>query len=135
MAFKITTRNLGGVTTVDLSGRLEIGDASDALRENLQSLAGGLKVLINLTDVSFVDTSGLGELVSAHTRAQNEGIDLKLAGIPIRVKKLFEMTKLDRIFDIYETEADALQSWGESPFAAEHVLSAASVGLEASARI
>jgi anti-sigma B factor antagonist len=123
MAFKLTTRNLGEVTVIELSGRLELGDGSVVLREALQNLAGGAKVLINLTDVSFIDTSGLGELVSGHTRAQNTGTDMKLAGIPSRVEKLFQMTKLDRILDVYDTEADAIQSWGESAFPPESLLS------------
>lgn len=123
MAFKLTTRDLGDITAIDLSGRLELGEGSVALRQKLQSLPHDTKVLINLTDVSFIDTSGLGELVSAHTRAQNEGGGLKLIGIPGRVEKLFEMTKLDRILDICDTETDALQSWGESPLPADPVLS------------
>jgi anti-sigma B factor antagonist len=111
MAFRLTTRSLGDVTVIDLSGRLELGEGSVALRETLQNLsASGAKVLINLTDVSFLDTSGLGELASGHARAQHEGTDLKLSGIPKRVEKLFQMTGLDRILDIYDNEADALQS-------------------------
>jgi anti-sigma B factor antagonist len=123
MAFKLTTRNLGDVTVVDLSGRLELGDGSISLRETLQNLPTGTKVLINLADVSFLDTSGIGELVSGHTRAQNQGTHLKLTGIPIRVEKLFQMTKLDRILNIYDTEEDAIHSWGESPLSADPVLS------------
>ena len=123
MAFKLTTRNLGEATVIDLSGRLELGEGSVILRETLQNLAGGAKVLINLTDLSFIDTSGLGELVSAHTRAQNGSGELKLTGIPSRVEKLFQMTKLDRILDVYDTEADAIQSWGESPLPPERLLS------------
>jgi anti-sigma B factor antagonist len=122
MAFKITTRILGEVTIIDLSGRLEIGQGSDLLRETLQNTPAGAKVLINLTDVSFIDTSGLGELVSAHTRAQNAGTHLKLTGIPGCVEKLLQMTKLDRILDICDDEADAMQSWGESPFASDRLL-------------
>ena len=123
MAFKLTTRILGEVTVFDLSGRLEIGEGSVMLRETLQSTSAAAKVLINLTDVSFVDTSGLGELVSAHTRAQNAGTQLKLTGIPSRVEKLFQTTRLDRIFDVYDNEADAIESWGESPFASDRMLS------------
>lgn len=124
MAFRLTTRNLGDVTVIDLSGRLELGEGSVVLRETLQSIsARGAKVLINLTEVSFLDTSGLGELVSAHTRAQHEGTDVKLSGIPKRVEKLFQMTGLDRILDIYNDEADALHSWAESPLPSDRMLS------------
>jgi anti-sigma B factor antagonist len=123
MAFKLTTRIAGEVTIIDLSGRLEIGEGSVILRETLQSISASARVLINLAEVSFIDTSGLGELVSAHTRAQNAGTQLKLTGIPSRVDKLFQTTKLDRIFDIYDNEADAIESWGESPFASDRLLS------------
>jgi anti-sigma B factor antagonist len=122
MAYKLTTHMVGEVTIIDLSGRLEIGQGSDILRETLQSNTAGAKVLINLAEVSFIDTSGLGELVSAHTRAQNAGTHLKLTGIPGCVAKLFQMTKLDRILDIYDNEADAIQSWGESPFDSDRLL-------------
>jgi anti-sigma B factor antagonist len=123
MAFKLTTRILGDVTIIDLSGRLEIGEGSVILRETLQNNPADAKVLINLTDVSFLDTSGLGELVSAHTRAQNAGTHLKLTGIPSRVEKLFQMTKLDRILDVYNNETDALHNWGESPLPPDRLLS------------
>jgi anti-sigma B factor antagonist len=123
MAFKLTTRNLEEITVIDLSGRLELGEGSDILRETLQNLAAGAKVVINFADVSFIDTSGLGEIVSGHTKAQNAGTDLKLAGIPSRMEKLFQMTKLDRILDIYDNEADAIQSWGERSVPPERVLS------------
>jgi anti-sigma B factor antagonist len=122
MAFKLTTRILGEVTIIDLSGRLEIGEGLVILRETLQNNPADARVLINLTDVSFIDTSGLGELVSAHTRAQNAGAHLKLTGVPGCVDKLFQMTKLDRILDIYDNEADAIQSWGESSFPADRLL-------------
>jgi anti-sigma B factor antagonist len=106
---------LGEVTVIDLCGRLELGEGSLLLRETLQSVAtGGGKVLLNLGDVTFMDTSGLGELTAGHARAQNEGMDLKLTGIPKRVEKLFQMTGLDRILDIYDNEPDAIRSWGES---------------------
>jgi anti-sigma B factor antagonist len=124
MAFKLTTRNLGEVTVIDLSGRLELGQGSVALRETLQNISTrGAKVLINLTDVAFIDTSGLGELVSGHTRAQHVGTCLKLTGIPKRVEKLFQMTGLDRILEIYDNEADAIHSWGENPFPSDSLLS------------
>jgi anti-sigma B factor antagonist len=121
MAFKLTTRVLGEVTIIDLSGRLDLAEGSAILRETLQNLSPpGTKVIVNLSDVSFVDTSGLGELVSAHTRAQH---DLKLTGIPKRVEKLFQMTKLDRILDIHDNEEDAIQSWGERLVPSEPLLS------------
>jgi len=124
MAFKLTTRNLGEVTVIDLSGRLELGQGSTILRETLQNISQrGAKVLINLTDVAFMDTSGLGELASGHARAQHEGTYLKLTGIPKRVQKLFQMTGLDRILDICDNETDALNSWGGSCSPSIQVLS------------
>ncbi len=127
MAFKLTTRSLGEVTVLDLSGRLELGEGSALLRETLQKSADGAKILINLADVSFIDTSGLGELVSGHTRAQNAGGDLRLTGIPKHVGKLFQMTGLDRILDIYDNDADAIQSWGENFSPPDRMLSETAV--------
>jgi anti-sigma B factor antagonist len=124
MAFKLTTRTLGEITVLDLSGRLEVGQGSVVLRETLQnSSLRGAKILINLANVSFIDTSGLGELVSGHTTARNEGGQLKLSGMPARVEHLFHMTGLDRIFDTYGNEADAIHSWGESLVSSDRVLS------------
>jgi anti-sigma B factor antagonist len=124
MAFKLTTRTVEEVTVIDLSGRLDLAEGSAVFREALQNIpARDAKILINLTEVSFVDTSGLGELVSAHTRAQHEGACLKLTGIPRRMGNLLEMTGLHRILDIHDTEADAIQSWGDGPFVSDSVLS------------
>lgn len=122
MAFTLTTRAAGEVTVLDLSGRLEIGEGSAMLRESLHKIPSGAKVVINLTDVPFIDTSGLGEFVSGHTRAQSEGTHLKLAGIPERVKKLFQMTGLDKILEIYDNEEDAIQSWGGGSFGVHNAL-------------
>jgi len=127
MAFKLTTRSVGEVTVIDLSGRLELGEGSVLLRETLQKSADGAKILVNLADVSFIDTSGIGELVSGHTRAQNAGGNLKLTGVPKHVEKLFQMTGLDRIFDIYDNDADAIQSWGENVSPTDHLLSQTAV--------
>jgi|SRR6185312_2195655 len=113
MAFKLSTRSIGDVTAIDLSGRVEIAQGADSLRDTLQSAsANGAKVLVNLGEVSFIDTAGLGELAAGHARAQREGTSLKLVAVPNRVDTLLQMTGLNRILDIYQDEADAIQSWG-----------------------
>jgi len=96
-------------------GRVELGEGSATLRETLKNVsAGSRKILLNLTDVSFMDTSGIGELASGHALAQNEGRKLKLTGIPKRVAGLLQMTGLDGILDIYDNETEAIQSWSEN---------------------
>jgi anti-sigma B factor antagonist len=113
MAFKLSTRLVGDVTVIDLSGRLDIGQGVGTLRDTLQNaLANGAKVLVNLGEVTFIDTAGLGELAAGHARAQREGTSLKLTAVPKRVDSLLQMTGLDKILDIQDSEADAIESWG-----------------------
>jgi len=117
MAFTLTSRLSGEVTVLDLSGRLELGGGAPVLREMLQNVtAGGArKILLNLREVSFIDSSGLGEIASGHARAKSGGTALKLVGLRKRAEDLFQMTGLYRILDVYAEESDALRSWDESP--------------------
>ena len=129
MAFKLTTRSLGDIAVIDLSGRLDIGEGAVALRDALRNASAcGAKVLVNLGDVSFIDTAGLGELAAGHARAQRAGTSLKLTAIPKRVEKLFHMTGLNRILNICGTEADALESWSKSYFPIDPLLAHAEAG-------
>jgi len=112
-ALKLTTRISDDVTAVDLSGRLTLGSGPAALRGLLQEITagGGRKIVLNLKDVSFIDSSGLGELVSSHVNAKHNGVSLKMVGVPKRVQEMFELTGVYRILDIHDNEPDAIRSW------------------------
>lgn len=113
MACKFTTRVSDDVTVIDLSGRLILGPGPAALRELLKEVtAGGArKIVLNLKDVSFIDSSGLGELVSSHVNAKHNGGALKMVCLPKRVEDMFQITGVYRVLDIHDTEFDAIRSW------------------------
>lgn len=113
MALKLTTRISGDVTTIDLSGRLTLGEGPSALRELLKEViaGGGRKVVLNLKDVSFIDSSGLGELISSHVNAKHNGVSLKMVNVPTRLHDLFQMTGVYKVLDVHDNEPDAIRSW------------------------
>jgi anti-sigma B factor antagonist len=117
VALTLTTRLIGEVTIVDVSGRLALGPGPAALRELLQeAMAGGArKILLNLRELSFIDSSGLGELAAGYTNAKHKDSALKIAGVPKRVQELLQMTGLYRVLDIHDDESAALRGWGVSP--------------------
>jgi anti-sigma B factor antagonist len=104
---------LDGVTVLDLSGRITLGEGSVQLREAIRDLISkGLKnILLNLGDVNYIDSSGLGELVGAYTTAKNQGAALKLLNLTRKVKDVLQLTKLYTVFDIYDDEASAIASY------------------------
>jgi anti-sigma B factor antagonist len=104
---------LDGVTVLDLSGRITLGEGSVQLREAIRDLISkGLKnILLNLGDVNYIDSSGLGELVGAYTTAKNQGAALKLLNLTRKVKDVLQLTKLYTVFDIYDDEASAIASF------------------------
>jgi anti-sigma B factor antagonist len=116
MAYNLTTRQSGEVTVIQLSGCFDLGPDSTVLHDMLHDVeAGGAKkILLNLREVSFIDSSGLGELTSGHVRARHDGISLKLTCPSRRVEELFQMTGLSKVLDIYDDESDALGSWTQS---------------------
>ena len=113
MALTIASRGVDGVTVLDLSGRITLGEGSVQLRDAIRDLIGkGQKnILLNLGDVSYIDSSGLGELVSAYTTAKNQGAMLKLLNLTKKVKDVLQLTKLYTVFDIYDDEASAIGSY------------------------
>ena len=113
MSVKIDTRKVGDVTVVDVSGRITLGEGSSALRDVLRDLSaqGNKKILLNLSEVSYIDSSGIGELVSGFTSVSNGGGTLKLLGLTKRVKDLLQITKLYTVFDVHEEEAHAVRSF------------------------
>ena len=113
MTMKANTRQVNGVTVVDMSGRITLGEGSVILREAVKELVakGQRKILLNLGDVTYIDSSGIGELVSAFTSVRNQGGELKLLNLTKKVHDLLQITKLYTVFDIRDDEAKAVQSF------------------------
>jgi anti-sigma B factor antagonist len=110
---KTSSRKVDGVTIVDLSGRITLGEGSVVLRDTVKDLSskGDKKILLNLGDVTYIDSSGIGELVSAFTSVRNAGGDLKLLNLTKKVHDLLQITKLYTVFDISDDEASAIASF------------------------
>jgi anti-sigma B factor antagonist len=113
MSMKFTTRQVDGVTILDLSGRITLGEGSVTLRDAVKDvLAKGSKnILLNLANVDYIDSSGLGELVSAYTTVKNQGGELKLLSLTAKVHDLLQITKLYTVFDIKDDETSAVGSF------------------------
>jgi anti-sigma B factor antagonist len=112
---KATNRQVDGVTIVDMSGRITLGEGSVVLRDAIRDLIGKeqKKILLNLGDVTYIDSSGIGELVSAFTAVRREGGELKLLNLTKKVHDLLQITKLYTVFDIKDDEAAAVQSFSK----------------------
>lgn len=110
---KINERKRGDVTILDINGKITIGAGDLALRQAVQNaLAGGAtKVVLNLQNVTTIDSSGVGELVSSFTTATNRGATLKLANLPEKVNDVLTITQLITVFDVYDNEEEAVQSY------------------------
>jgi len=110
VSMKASTRQIDGVTIVDLSGRITLGEGSVVLRDTIKDLLskGQKKILLNLGDVSYIDSSGIGELVSAFTSVRNQGGELKLLHLTKKVHDLLQITKLYTVFDVKDDEATAV---------------------------
>ncbi len=113
MSVKLNTRQVGDVTVMDLAGRITLGEGSSTMRDAIKdSLAkGDKKILLNLGEVSYIDSSGIGELVSAFTSVSNQGGMLKLNGLNKRIKDLLQITKLYTVFDVFDEEPTAIRSF------------------------
>jgi len=98
---------------VDLSGRITLGEASGKLRDTVRDLLskGNKKILLNLGDVTYIDSSGLGELVSSYTTAANQGAKVKLLNVQKKVDDLLQITKLYTVFDSFTDESKAVSSY------------------------
>jgi len=109
----INERQAGDVTVLDMSGKITIGEGSVNLRAAIRRLLeeGKKRILLNLASVSYIDSSGIGELVSSYTAINKEGGQLKLLNLTQKIKDLLTITKLLTVFDVYESEADALNSF------------------------
>jgi anti-sigma B factor antagonist len=110
---KASTRQVDGITVLDLSGRITLGEGSVVLRDSVRDLLakGEKKLLLNLGDVTYIDSSGIGELVSAFTTVRNQGGELKLLNLTKKVHDLLQITKLYTVFDVKDDEAVAISSF------------------------
>jgi len=109
----IKERQAGDVVILDLSGKVTIGEGSVQLREQVRALleAGKKKILLNLGDVAYVDSSGIGELVSSYTTTNNQGGQLKLLNLTKKIQDLLQITKLLTVFETFDNEQAAVASF------------------------
>ncbi|MBI4459437.1 MAG: STAS domain-containing protein [Acidobacteria bacterium] len=113
MSIKATSRQVDGVTVVDISGRIILGEPTSTLREMLRDMAarGQKRILLNLGDVTYIDSSGLGTLVSGYTTLASQQGQLKLLNLTKRVHDLLQLTKLLTVFEVFDDEATAVRSF------------------------
>jgi len=113
VSLNASTRVVNGVAIVELSGRITLGEGSGKLRDTIREIlgTGQKKILLNLGDVSYIDSSGLGELVSSYTTASNQGAKLKLVNVQSKVHDLLQITKLYTVFDTFDDEVKAVSSF------------------------
>jgi anti-sigma B factor antagonist len=115
VALKITDRVVDGVTVEALEGRIVLGEESNALREKVKSLlaAGQKKIVLNMADVTYIDSSGLGTMVALHTSAKSQGASMKISNLGSKFQVILQVTKLVTVFDAYPTEAAAVGSFSK----------------------
>ena len=113
MSLKVNTRQAGDVAVIDVSGRITIGEGSSVIRDTMRDLTtkGNKKILLNLGDVSYLDSLGIGELVAGFTSVANAGGTVKLLGLTKHVKDVLQITRLYTVFEVHEDEALAVRSF------------------------
>jgi anti-sigma B factor antagonist len=113
MSMKVSTRQVDGIIILDLSGRITLGEGSVTIRDAVRDVLakGSNKILLNLGDITYIDSSGIGELVSAYTTVRNQGGELKLLNLTRKVHDLLQITKLYTVFDVKDDEASAVASF------------------------
>jgi anti-sigma B factor antagonist len=113
MTPKATVRHAGDVTIVDLSGRITLGDGSGLVRNTIKDLlaAGARHILLNLQEVSYIDSAGLGEIVGSYATVANQGGAVKLLNVQGKVKDLLQVTKLYTVFATFDDENTAVRSF------------------------
>jgi anti-sigma B factor antagonist len=116
MALEMTEKESNGVTVLVLSGRVVLGDESNQLRSKLKELLGSGKtrLVLDLADVKYIDSAGLGALVAAFTSAQNQGASMKLANLTKKFDEQLHITKLVTVFDVYDSVEAAVKSFGSA---------------------
>jgi anti-sigma B factor antagonist len=115
VALRMTDREVSGVTVLDIEGRIVLGEESNSFRERVKGLlaAGKKKIVLNLANVTYIDSAGLGTLVATFHSARSQGATLKLANLGAKFKEVLQVTKLMTVFDVYDSEAAAIQSFGK----------------------
>ena len=113
MSLKVSVRQVGQVAVVDLSGKITLGEGSGTLRDTVAEVAskGNKNILLNMADVSYIDSAGLGELVGSFTSVTNKGGQLKLVNLQSKLKDLMQITKLHTVFHVFEAEDEAIASF------------------------
>jgi anti-sigma B factor antagonist len=110
---QIEERAIGDVTVLDLKGRVTLGEGDELLKDKINSLLnqGHRKIVLNLADVPYIDSAGLGEIVRTYTTVSRQGGKLKLLNLTKRIQDLLAITKLLTVFETYENEAEAIKSF------------------------
>ena len=113
---QIEERNVGDVVVLDLKGKVTLGQGDELLKDKVNSLVnqGHRKIVLNLADVPYVDSAGLGEIVRTYTTVSRQGGSLKLLNLTKRITDLLAITKLLTVFETFEVEADAVRSFSAS---------------------
>ena len=116
MTMKAVTRQVNDVVVVECSGQIKLGEGSSVLRDTVKDLLakGHKKILVDLGDVSYVDSSGVGELISAYTSTRNQGGELKLLHLTKKIQDLLQITKLYTVFDVRDDEAAAIAAFSKA---------------------
>ncbi len=115
MPLKMTQREVDGVTVIALEGRIVLGEETNSFREKINSLLaeGKKKILLNLDDISLIDSTGLGTLVSAHHSAATRGASVRLCKLGTKFQEVLQVTRLFTVFDVSDTEADGIRSFSK----------------------
>lgn len=111
----MTNREVNGVSVVALDGRIVLGEESNALRERVKALMaeGKKKVVLNMDNITFIDSAGLGTLVAAHHSVKTQGASLRLCHLGSKFQEVLQITKLLTVFDVYNSEAEAVSSFSK----------------------
>jgi anti-sigma B factor antagonist len=115
MALKITTHEVDGVTVVALDGHVVLGEETSSLREKMMALLaeGKKKIVLDMKNVTFIDSAGLGALVGVHHSAITRGASMRLSNLGAKFKELLQVTRLLTVFEVHNTEADAVRSFSK----------------------
>jgi anti-sigma B factor antagonist len=120
ITMNITNKEIGGVSVVALNGRIVLGEESTALRERVKSLlgAGQKRIVLDMSNVTYIDSAGLGILVAAHVGAKNQGAALHLSNLGNKFHDVLQLTRLLTVFNVYDTQAEAIGSFGPNSLTA-----------------
>jgi anti-sigma B factor antagonist len=113
VALKISNREVNGISVVELAGRIVLGEESNAMREQVKGLlaAGKKKIVLNMDNITYIDSAGLGTLVAAHHSARSQGASLKLSNLGSKFQEILQVTKLLTVFEVHDSEAAAIRSF------------------------